>query len=61
MALWKLDVPIMYDHCSDDENVTSKVTHFKALSVKRCKTAEKVRARAFNRSDLEIAAVSLNG
>lgn len=57
MALWKLDVP-MFDY---SENVTPTVTHFKALSVKRCKTAEKVRALAFNRSDLEIAAVSLNG
>lgn len=59
MALWKLDVPI-YGYCADGY-VPSTVTHFKALSVKRCKTAEKVRALAFNRSDLEIAAVSLNG
>ncbi|XP_057380840.1 DDB1- and CUL4-associated factor 12 homolog isoform X1 [Daphnia carinata] len=50
MALWKLE---------DANNPT--VTNFKALAVKRCKTAEKVRALAFNKRDVEIAALSLNG
>lgn len=52
MALWKLE-----DLSVRDE----KIVHFKALSVKRCKTAEKVRALAFNKQNMEIAALSLNG
>ena len=55
MGLWKLDEPT-YDSCNENT-----ITHIKALSVKRCKTAEKVRALAFNSQDLEIAALSLNG
>lgn len=50
MALWKLEDPYH-----------SNITNFKALAVKRCKTAEKVRALAFNKKDVEIAALSLNG
>jgi WD repeat-containing protein 40A len=50
MALWKLE---------DAYHPT--VINFKALAVKRCKTAEKVRALAFNKRDVEIAALSLNG
>lgn len=50
MALWKLE-----------DASHSTVTNFKALAVKRCKTAEKVRALAFNKKDVEIAALSLNG
>lgn len=50
MALWKLE---------DVYHPT--VINFKALAVKRCKTAEKVRALAFNKRDVEIAALSLNG
>ena len=50
MALWKLE-----------DAYHPKVINFKALSVKRCKTAEKVRALAFNKRDVEIAALSLNG
>lgn len=50
MALWKLE-----------EAYHPKVINFKALAVKRCKTAEKVRALAFNKRDIEIAALSLNG
>ena len=71
MALWKLP-----DRCLDaaecsanyngepsgsaDEEV-GRITHFKSLAVKRCKTAEKVRALAFNRREGEVAALSLNG
>lgn len=51
MALWKLE-----DACP-----LAGVKHFRALSVKRCKTAEKVRSLAFNKRDAEIAALSLNG
>lgn len=47
MALWKLP---------DDGSAS-----FRALSVKKCKAAEKVRALAFNRRDAEVAALSLNG
>ena len=54
LALWKLDVDEIGD--SPDE-----LTRFKALVVKRCRTAEKVRALAFNKQDMEIAALSLNG
>lgn len=50
MALWKVE-----------DMALSRVVNFKALAVKRCKTAEKVRALAFNKKDVEIAALSLNG
>lgn len=52
MALWKLE---------DASVAEQSIVHFKALSVKRCKTAEKVRALAFNKRNMEIAALSLNG
>ena len=52
MALWKME---------DMAGTVNRVVNFKALAVKRCKTAEKVRALAFNKKDVEIAALSLNG
>ena len=52
MALWKLD---------DDYHSEDSLDHFKALVVKKCRTAEKVRALAYNKQDMEIAALSLNG
>jgi WD repeat-containing protein 40A len=36
-------------------------SHVRALAVKECKSAQKVRAVAFNKSFQEIAALSLNG
>lgn len=52
MALWKLD-----ELANNDNNIS----YIKPMIVKRCRTAQKVRALAFNKGDMEIAALSLNG
>ena len=52
MALWRLN-----DDCHSEDSLF----RFKALVVKKCRTAEKVRALAYNKQDMEIAALSLNG
>lgn len=54
LALWRLDEPI--EDCG-----LHRTARLKPLMVKRCRTAEKVRALAFNKRDLEVAALSLNG
>lgn len=70
MALWRLPERFLIppepegDEESDDSVGSRSVpTHqeigyFKALSVKRCKMAEKVRALAFNHKEGEVAALS---
>lgn len=52
MALWRLN-----DDCHSEDSLF----RFKALVVKKCRTAEKVRALAYNKQEMEIAALSLNG
>ncbi|GLH12811.1 WD repeat-containing protein 40A [Gryllus bimaculatus] len=56
MALWR----IQEDDLINREDVPS-YKHIQALSVKDCRSAQKVRAVAFNKSFQEIAALSLNG
>lgn len=56
MALWRVQ--------EDDMTTKQEVptyNHLRALAVKECKSAQKVRAVAFNKSFQEIAALSLNG
>lgn len=56
MALWRVQLD---EFDSKEEVPTYK--HVQALTVKECKSAQKVRAVAFNKSFQEIAALSLNG
>jgi len=56
MALWR----IQEDDMATKQEVPT-YSHVRALAVKECKSAQKVRAVAFNKSFQEIAALSLNG
>nr|CAD7392900.1 unnamed protein product [Timema cristinae] len=56
MALWR----IQEDELMDGSDVPT-YKHIQAVSVKECKSAQKVRAVAFNKAYQEIAALSLNG
>lgn len=56
MALWR----VQEDDMAAKQEVPT-YSHVRALAVKECKSAQKVRAVAFNKSFQEIAALSLNG
>ncbi|KAJ9578574.1 hypothetical protein L9F63_005202, partial [Diploptera punctata] len=56
MALWR----VKEDDIGNKQDVPT-YSHVRALAVKECKSAQKVRAVAFNKSFREIAALSLNG
>jgi WD40 repeat protein len=56
MALWR----VQEDDIATKQEVPT-YSHVRALAVKECKSAQKVRAVAFNKSFEEIAALSLNG
>ena len=56
MALWR----VKKDNFAAKQEVPT-YGHIRPLAVKECKSAQKVRAVAFNKSYEEIAALSLNG
>lgn len=56
MALWRISDP---ESGADDDIPTYQSVS--AVSVKECKSAQKVRALAFNKRARELAALSLNG
>lgn len=57
MALWKINDP----DCNEDGAGMSSYSSVKALTIKKCKSAQEVRALAFNKQSKELAALSLNG
>lgn len=57
MALWKIDDP----DCNEDGAGIPSYSSVQALTIKECKSAQKVRALAFNKQSKELAALSLNG
>lgn len=57
MALWKIDDP----DCNEDGAGIPSYNSVQALAIKDCKSAQKVRALAFNKQSKELAALSLNG
>lgn len=57
MALWKIDDP----DCNEDGAGIPSYSSVQAHTVKDCKSAQKVRALAFNKQSKELAALSLNG
>ena len=57
MALWKLEERLV----NRERQHEDQPCNLRPLSVKLCRTAEKVRALAFNKRDMEVAALSLNG
>ncbi|XP_063245083.1 DDB1- and CUL4-associated factor 12 homolog [Bacillus rossius redtenbacheri] len=56
LALWRVN---QEELCDGNEEPSYK--HIRPLVVKECRTAQKVRALAFNKNFQEIAALSLNG
>lgn len=57
MGLWK----IIDEYCGDNKSETLSCKQIEAVSLKTCKSAQRVRAVAFNKEFHEVAALSLNG